>query len=150
MQSIEDGKHELNEYDCPQVRFLRAEREEVKRVPVAYRYDAIWPEFLKLMANIGGIADAKYKHLGGVFNYIKVRLDGEAGPINHIYEHLREYREKIPYDNHVSGDLAYHLAAIAYNAMMEFYYLRNYDQAAVDFSSLRNKIWKPSPRTPQE
>ena len=102
----------------------------VKRVPVTYRYDAIWPEFLKLMANIAGIADGKYAHLGGVFNYTKVRLSGEAGPINHIYEHLREYREGVPYDNHESGDLGYHLAAIAYNAMMEWYYLRNYDQTA--------------------
>lgn len=100
---------------------------QAKRAPVKYRYDALWPDFLRLMADIGGIADQKYAHLGGVFNYTKTRLEGEASPINHIYEHLREYRLKVPYDNHEDGDIGRHLAAIAYNAMMEWWYLTNID-----------------------
>lgn len=104
------------------------------RVPVTYRYDAIYPDFLRLMADIGGIADIKYKAAGGWNNYQNYRLNGEKGPINHIYEHLREYRLEEPYDNHDTGHIKYHLAAIAYNAMMEYWYLMNADLFAEDGS----------------
>lgn len=100
-----------------------------QRYPVNYRYDALEPEFLKLMARIGGIADMKYAHLGGLFNYKNYRLDGDKGPINHIYEHLRQYRTGERYDNDSSGDRMFHLAAIAYNAMMEFWYATSWDGA---------------------
>ena len=54
--------------------------EEVKRVPVAYRYDALNPAFLKMLAEIGHYAAEKY---GSWEQYSKARLTGEKGPINH-------------------------------------------------------------------
>lgn len=89
-----------------------------KRIPVNYRFDAINPVFLKWMARIGDYADKKY---GAWEQYTQARLVGEKSPINHIYEHLRAYQIGEPYD-HFDGDSRWHLVAVAYNAMMEFFY----------------------------
>jgi hypothetical protein len=89
---------------------------KVIRVPVKYRYDAIHPEFLKMLAEIAAYADEKY---GSWTRYMEERMSGDADPINHIYEHAREFRMRVPYD-HFEGDVRRHLAAIAYNAMMKF------------------------------
>jgi hypothetical protein len=40
-------------------------------------------------------------------------------------EHLRQYIAQEPYDK-FDGDLGWHLAAVAYNAMMELFYLRKF------------------------
>jgi hypothetical protein len=92
--------------------------DKVKRVPVDYRYDAIHPEFLKWMARIGSYASEKY---GNWDQYTQARLVGERSPVNHIYEHLRQYVANESYD-HFDGDTCWHLVAVAYNAMMEFFY----------------------------
>jgi hypothetical protein len=89
-----------------------------KRIPVDYRYDALNPAFMKLLARIGSYADAKY---GSWSQYTQGRLTGEKSPVNHIGEHLRAYVMGEPYD-HFDGDPRWHLAAIAYNAMMAYYY----------------------------
>jgi hypothetical protein len=89
-----------------------------KRVPVDYRYDAVLPDFLKMLAKIGAYADEKY---GSWSQYMKCRLEGEKAPLNHIREHLRQYEMGEAYD-HFDGDPRWHLAAVAYNAMMEFWY----------------------------
>lgn len=91
---------------------------KVKRVPVAFRYDAVNPMFLKWLAEIGHYASEKY---GSWEQYAEERLVGEKSPINHIYEHLRQYVMNEPYD-HFEGDVRRHLAAIAYNSMMAFHY----------------------------
>lgn len=93
-----------------------------KRVPVDYRYDAINPEFLKWMAKIGSYAAEKY---GAWEQYRTARLVGEKSPINHIYEHLRQFTMGEPYD-HFDRNVKWHLVAIAYNAMMEFYYVTRF------------------------
>jgi hypothetical protein len=94
------------------------------REPVNYRYDALNPEFEKMLAMIASYADEKYTdcHL-----YAKLpdRLRGEKSPINHMREHLRQYIVQKPYDK-FDGDIGWHLAAIAYNAMMELFYLRKF------------------------
>ena len=89
-----------------------------KREPVDYRYDAINPLFLKCLARIGAYGAEKY---GSFDNYKESRLTGDKSPINHIYEHLRAYREEEPYER-FDGHTRWHLVAIAYNAMMEFFY----------------------------
>jgi hypothetical protein len=101
---------------------MRTNRDRATRKPVAYRYDALNPDFLRLLADIAGYADQKY---GAAEQYTSSRLVKEASPVNHIYEHLRQYQVGEPYD-HFDGDPAYHLAAVAYNAMMEFWYLRTH------------------------
>ena len=92
--------------------------EAAKRVPVDYRYDALNPTFLLWMARIGAYATEKY---GDWSQYTHSRLVGVHSPVNHIYEHLRSYAEGIPYD-HFDKDVRWHLVAVAYNAMMEFFY----------------------------
>jgi hypothetical protein len=93
-----------------------------KRVAVDYRYDAINPDFLKWLARIGGYAAEKY---GSWEQYRDARLTGEKSPVNHIYEHLRSFVTGEAYD-HFDGDVRWHLVAVAYNAMMEFYYVTRY------------------------
>ena len=91
---------------------------KVKRVPVDFRYDAINPMFLKMLARIGGYAAEKY---GSFEQYTDARLEGEKSPLNHAYEHIRQYVCKEPYD-HFDGDHRWHLAAACYNLMMAYYY----------------------------
>ena len=91
---------------------------KVKRVAVAFRFDAINPDFLKRMAQIGHYASEKY---GSWDQYTKARLVGDKSPVNHIYGHLHQYVMREPYD-HFDGDPRWHLVAIAYNAMMAFFY----------------------------
>jgi hypothetical protein len=90
---------------------------EVKRQPVDFRYDALNWDFIKLLAQIAHYAAGKY---GAAEQYTGARLTEDKSPINHIYEHLRQYQTGENHDHF--GDPAFHLAAIAYNAMMEFYY----------------------------
>lgn len=93
---------------------------EVKRQPVTYRYDALNWEFIKLLAEIAKLAEEKY---GSPEQYTNGRLEGEKSPVNHIGEHLRMYIAREPHDHF--GGLKHQLAAIAYNAMMEFHYLEH-------------------------
>jgi hypothetical protein len=96
------------------------EPEEAKRDEISVRYDIIDPDFLELMAKIADYGAKKY---GDDFNWQKSRLEGNKSPINHIYQHLMSYRIKEPYDHTEVGEhFSLHLVAIAFNAMMEFYY----------------------------
>jgi hypothetical protein len=90
----------------------------VKRVPVDFRYDAVNPDFLLALAKIGSYASEKY---GSWSQYTGARLLGDKDPVNHIYEHLRQYQMNEGYD-HFDGDVRWHLVAVAYNAMMSFWY----------------------------
>lgn len=95
-----------------------ANANQPKRVPVDYRYDAILPDFLKMLARIGAYADEKY---GSWSQYMAARLEGEKAPLNHAREHLRQYEMGEPYD-HFDGDPRWHLAAAAYNLQMAWWY----------------------------
>ena len=93
--------------------------EEAKRNPQNLRYDILDPEFEDLMAKIADYGAKKY----GELNWHISRLEGDKSPINHIRKHLNKYRLKQPYDHSEIGlDPKIHLVAIAFNAMMEFYY----------------------------
>lgn len=92
--------------------------DDVKRVPVDFNYEAVNPTFLKMLARIGSYAAEKY---GSWEQYTRARLVGEKSPINHAYEHIRCYVVGEPYDK-FDGDPKWHLAAAAYNLMMEFFY----------------------------
>ena len=92
--------------------------EQAKRNPVDYRYDILDPDFLHMMAQIAHYGAVTY----GDFNWHKSRLTGDKSPVNHMYKHLSRFRKGDKYD-HLDGDIRYHLAAIAFNAMMEFFYV---------------------------
>jgi dATP/dGTP diphosphohydrolase, N-terminal len=99
--------------------------EKVKRVPVDYIYTALNPDFLKALARIAKYAEEKY---GSWSQYTAARLEGDKSCINHIYEHLRQYQLGEPHDKF--GDLKMQLAAVAYNAMMEWHYLEKFGPVA--------------------
>lgn len=92
---------------------------EAQRDPITERYDLLDPDFLRYMALIGGYGARKY----GEGNWKLSRLEGDKSPINHIMKHLVAYQNKESYDHPEVGFEPYiHLAAIAFNAMMEFYH----------------------------
>lgn len=90
-----------------------------KRIDRDIRYDLLDPLFLEYMAKVADFGAKKY----GDLNWQKSRLTRDKSPINHIYTHLGSYQKKEPYDHPELGeDPKWHLVAIAFNAMMEFYY----------------------------
>jgi hypothetical protein len=98
---------------------------EAIRVSHPLRYDILDPAFLEALARIADYGAKKY----GDFNWQKSRLSGDKGPINHIYKHLKSYRLNEPYDHpEIGTDRGMHLAAIAFNALMEFYYCTHEDK----------------------
>jgi hypothetical protein len=107
-----------------------------KRKPVDYRYDALNWNFIKAMAQIASYAAEKY---GEVEQYRHSRLEGEKSPLNHMAEHMRSYLMGDDYDA-LDGDRRYHLAAIAYNAMIEFYYHTNFGGNVSLLSDRKNHL----------
>lgn len=90
-----------------------------KRHAVTYRHDALHPEFLQFMAAIAGYAGEKY---GAPLQYLDSRLVGSNGPVNHARNHIGEFQMGKEHD-HFGSDIRWHLAAAAYNLMMEFAYI---------------------------
>ena len=103
-------KHQPFEYDVSS--------KTAKRQPVDFQYHRLNWNFIKLMAQIADYAANKY---GSVEQYTDSRLEGEKSPLNHMAEHMRQYIAREPHDKFT--DIRFHLAAIAYNAMMEMWYL---------------------------
>lgn len=103
---------------------LPKEKEEITPVQTAKReeikecYDAILPDFMEMMALLGGHAKEKY---GSWEQYQDSRLVGNSSPITHILAHITQYRKNKPYDR-FDGTRKWHLIAVAYNAMMELHY----------------------------
>jgi hypothetical protein len=95
---------------------------EAIRDPVSVRFDILYPAFLRKMAEIGAFGAEKY----GDLNWQKSRLEGGKGPVNHLMKHTTSYLLKEKYDHPELGtDRKIHLAAIAFNAMMEYWYEEN-------------------------
>jgi hypothetical protein len=94
---------------------------EAIRVSHPIRYDILDPEFLEALAKIADYGAKKY----GDFNWQKSHLSGDKSAVNHIYKHLKSFRLEEPYDHpEIAGDgKEMHLVAIAFNAMMEFYWV---------------------------
>lgn len=121
------GAPEEHYIDCPDAKlypgavFMLKDEPQAKRLPVDYRYDALNWDFIHMMAEVAHLGGQKY---GAPEQYISARLIGEKSPMNHILNHYREYMKGEPHDHF--QDLEHHLAVIAYNAMMEFYYHRQF------------------------
>lgn len=100
-------------------------KQETIRNPVGVRYDILYPPFEEMLAKIAHYGAETY----GDLNWQKSRLEGGKGPINHIHKHLNTYQQGKPYDHAELGThRKVHLAAIAFNAMMEFWYEEQEEQ----------------------
>ena len=75
------------------------------------------------MAMIAGYAGTKYKD---PLQYLKQRMVGDRGPINHARNHIGQYQMQEAHD-HFGADPRWQLAAAAYNLMMEFVYVSRGD-----------------------
>lgn len=115
---------------------------EAVRTPVNYRYDALVWDFVKALAEIAHYSADKY---GDATNYQRSVLEGNKSPMNHVIEHYREYMEGIPHDHF--GNVQMQLAAIAYNAMMEWYYVARGMKGDVAQVSQRIEFQNPSGHT---
>lgn len=97
-----------------------------RRDAVQFRYDLLNWDFLAGMAVVAAYASTKYDDTPtqpwGELNYQQHELAGEKSPLNHIGHHYHQYITGQPYDK-FDKDRGWHLIAIAYNAMMAFYYL---------------------------
>jgi len=91
---------------------------EVKREEVGFKFQFLNWDFLRDMARICKYAEEKY---GSTDQYCDGPLEGDKAPTNHICDHLADYLTGKPHDKF--GDRRFHLVAIAYNAMMEYFYL---------------------------
>jgi hypothetical protein len=99
-----------------------SDEKTVKREPVDFDFTALNWDFIKQLAQIPPYAAEKY---GSWEQYRDARLRGEKSPLNHIFEHARMYMMGEPYEK-FDAHLGRHLVAIAYNAMMEWYYLHRW------------------------
>ncbi len=100
---------------------------EAIRHRVQFEFHSLNWDFIKLMADIAGYAAGKY---GSATQYTGSRLEGDRSPVNHMADHIRLYLKREPHDHF--NDLDHQLAAIAYNAMMEYYYLHRGGPTAID------------------
>lgn len=91
---------------------------QANRIPVDYLYSKLNWDFIKLMAQIAQYAEGKY---GAAEQYTESRLTGDKEPINHVFEHARQYLVGEDHDHFKTKE--HQLAAIAYNAMMQYFYL---------------------------
>jgi hypothetical protein len=92
-----------------------------KRVPVNYQYHQLNWDFIHGMAAVAMYASEKY---GSVQQYANSRLLGEKSPMNHLLDHYRQYVTGQPHDHF--NTIEAHLVAIAYNAMMEYFYFQKF------------------------
>lgn len=115
LQHLSDESH----YNCT----LKAKRDEK-----GYRFDILDPEFLRSLARIADFGARKY----GEYNWHKSRMVGHADPCNHILDHLTKYKLNKPFDHATLGEhRKMHLAAIAFNAMMEYWYESQESQESI-------------------
>jgi hypothetical protein len=90
------------------------------RNEIKLRYDLLDFNFIEAMAKIAHYGVITY----GEGNWRKSRLVRDKSPINHIIKHVKQFLGKEEYDHpEIGKGYKMQLAAIAFNAMMEFYYV---------------------------
>lgn len=93
------------------------------------QYPHLIAAFLQHMEEIGAYGHDKYGNVPGSFTFQRLQDLGRGdfercsklGITQHIIDHTQEYRCGIIHDHFFT--LEHQLAAIAYNAMMEFYFI---------------------------
>jgi hypothetical protein len=107
---------------------------EAQREPIPVRYDLLIPEFIREMSRLVAIGAEVY----GDRNWQRSRLQGEKGPVNHIYEHMHDYLTMQPHDR-LNPHSSSHLVSVAVNAMFEWWYERVLPRGQNDPSQTNSK-----------
>lgn len=89
------------------------------RTHLGVRYDLLEPAFLRAMAQLMSHGQ-HYDLVTGVREQWKRGLEDDKCPVNHIMDHLCAYELSEPHDH--LGSRKGHLAAIAVNAMFEYFF----------------------------
>ena len=89
------------------------------RTHLGVRYDLLEPAFLRAMAQLMSHGQ-HYDMVTGVREQWKRGLEDDKCPLNHIMDHLCAYELSEPHDH--LGSRKGHLAAIAVNAMFEYFF----------------------------
>lgn len=90
------------------------------RVPVNYNFQSLYWSFIKHMAIVGKWGGDKRGESGiGNPTYMNAPYLGDKSPLNHMAHHMTEYILNKP---HTLGSTKWHLVAIAFNAMIEFFW----------------------------
>lgn len=94
-----------------------------KRESVGYLFTVLDWNFIKALAQLAKHGSDKYDDPNDpVPNYQKGVLTRDKSPINHLCNHLTSYQLREPHDH--LGSPKWHLVAIAFNAMIEFFHFK--------------------------
>lgn len=95
-------------------------KNKTKRLPVDYLYTCLDWSFIRAMAKVGHrSATKREENMAWIPGYMEKPHTGDKAPINHLVNHTTDY---ILRKNHPMGCPKWHLVAIAWNAMMEFFW----------------------------
>ena len=94
--------------------------DQTKRKSVDYLFTCLDWNFIKDLAKLGHWSGIRRKeNMNLKPGYMENRYTGDKSPINHMINHTTEY---ICGNEHPLGSPKWHLVAIAFNAMMEFFW----------------------------
>lgn len=105
-----------------------------KRNPVDYLFQALDWNFIKALGQLAKYGADKYDDKDGTINWKKSPLQRDKSPINHMVNHTTEY---ILGNKHPLGSPKWHLVAIAFNAMMEFFW---YEKTHLESEAVAGRI----------
>jgi len=114
------------QYD--QIITVHKKKEDPKRKEVDYLFTCLDWNFIKALGQLGKSGQKSQEDEGNIPNYQKVRRTGDKSNINHLINHITSYICKEP---HPLGSRKWHLVAIAFNAMMEFFWVNKEDDDTV-------------------
>lgn len=113
--------------------------EVAKREPVGYLFTSLDWNFIYAMAKLAKHGSDKYDTPGdSTPNYQKSILGRDKSPLNHLCRHLTSYMNKEEHDHF--GHMKWHLVAIAFNAMMEFFWASKGDGMTTYSKKTQQKI----------
>jgi|SRR5579863_2545181 len=95
-------------------------------------YETLDPEFLKAMNEIGHYGNEKYREESFFKNPTRSERKSTRAIVQHIQKHCEEFVAGVEHDHFHT--LEHQLAAVAFNAMMEFYMFKR-EQAAKNAKS---------------
>ena len=114
------------------------------RTHLGVRFDLLEPAFLRAMAQLMDYG-THYDRATGVREQWKRGLEDDKCPVNHIMDHLCAYELNEAHDK--MGDRKGHLAAIAVNAMFEYFFEARREAERAAEEALHDSYQPDTPET---